>query len=332
MTEVTGASRQQQYTPDSEVTVELSIILPAFNEADNVEPLTGEIINTLENDVELSGNYEIVFVNDGSTDGTGNKLRDLALNFPNLKVISLQRNFGQSAALAAGVDHSSGNVIITMDADGQNDPSDIPALLDRLDDGYDCVSGWRKQRRDPLTKRIPSRIQTWLAGWTGPEIHDFGCTLKAYRRESIEGMDLYGEGHRYIPARLYRQGYSVTEIPVNHRPRENGESKYGAARLVKGFLDLLFNIFWNRFGSRPIHFVGGLGLLFMFIGGLIGMHAIAIKYTFGIPLAPRTPRLILVIGFIIFGFQLLMFGFLAEMITKIYYKRSIPYRVSEIIE
>jgi glycosyltransferase involved in cell wall biosynthesis len=245
--------------------------------------------------------------------------------------VFLRRNFGQSAALAAGIDHATGEYVVTMDADGQNDPADIPRLLSELSEGYDCVSGWRRDRDDPLRKTVPSAIQGRLARWTGPDIHDFGCTLKAYRAVGLDDIDLYGEGHRYIPAKLYRRGYDITELPVDHRPRTAGETKYGTRRLLKGFVDLLFHAFWTRFATRPSHFLGGIGLFLAGIGGLIGGHAVLIKYAFGASLAPRTPRLLLSIGLVLFGFQLLMFGFLAEMIVKQQYRHDRPYRVRTVV-
>jgi glycosyltransferase involved in cell wall biosynthesis len=219
-----------------------------------------------------------------------------------------------------------------MDSDMQNDPADIPRLLDKLEEGYDCVSGWRKDRKDSVSKTIPSKIQTYLAWTAGPKIHDFGCTLKAYRRKAINDIGIYGEGHRYIPSYLYQRGYTVTEIPVNHRPRNAGKTKYGAKRLLKGSLDLFFNAFWNRFSTRPLHFLGGIGFLSMAIGAILGIHAVLIKYLYGASLNVRTPRLILISLLIIFGIQLVLFGFLAEMVTKYHYRDENPYRVLQIIE
>jgi len=259
-------------------------------------------------------------------------LREAAETHTNVKAILLRRNFGQSAALAAGIDSAGGDIIITMDSDMQNDPSDIPRLLTELNNGYDCVSGWRKDRQDSISKTIPSKTQTYLAWIAGPKIHDFGCTLKAYRSEAIKDINLHGEGHRYIPSHLHRRGYSVTEILVNHRPRNAGNTKYGTKRLLNGSLDLFFNAFWNRFSSRPLHFLGGIGILSATIGGVLGIHAVIIKYVFGVSLAPRTPRLILISLLVIFGIQLVLFGFLAEIMVKINYKEESPYRVKELIK
>ncbi|QLD84793.1 glycosyltransferase family 2 protein [Natronomonas halophila] len=311
----------------------LSIVLPVYNESGNLEPLLEELRQAAESD-NLSDYqpYEIIFVDDRSTDGSRDLLQDIADKHSNVKVIVLSRNFGQSAALAAGIDSASGNVIVTMDSDMQNDPADIPRLLEELEKGYDCVSGWRKDRKDSISKTLPSKIQTYLAWLTGPKIHDFGCTLKAYRSEAIKDIDLHGEGHRYIPARLHHRGYRVSEIPTNHRSRGSGETKYGNKRLVKGSLDLLFHAFWTRFSSRPIHLLGSLSLLFILAGVTLGVHSVYIKYVHNIPLEPKTPRLILISLLILFGVQLFIFGVLAEMITKLYYKSEEPYRISEVIE
>ncbi|MEM4781773.1 MAG: glycosyltransferase family 2 protein [Halalkalicoccus sp.] len=312
-------------------TVRTSIVLPAYNERENVGPLIEELLETFAGpEAAPYAPIEIVVVDDGSTDGTRELLRDLAEEIGRLRVVLLRRNFGQSAALAAGIDHAMGEWIVTMDADGQNDPADVPELLSTLAEGYDCVSGWRRDRSDPLSKTVPSAIQTRLAWVTGPDIHDFGCTLKAYRADALRDIDLYGEGHRYIPAKLYKRGYRITERPVSHRERTAGETKYGWARLFKGSIDLLFHVFWNRYSTRPIHFLGTVGLLMTIIGGLIGVHAVLIRVVYGIPLSPRLPRLILVVALVLFGFQLLMFGFLAEMLTKRHYADEKTYRIERV--
>jgi len=306
-----------------------SIVLPVYNEAGNVAALLEELRTVIESDAMAAYRpVEVLMVDDGSTDGTRDRLRELAAENPYLGAVFLRRNFGQSAAMAAGIDHANGEFVVTMDADGQNNPADVPRLLSELDEGgYDCVSGWRRDRDDPLRKTIPSAVQTRLARWTGPDIHDFGCTLTAYRAVGLRDIDLYGEGHRYIPAKLYRRGYEITELPVDHRPREHGETKYGPSRLLKGFVDLLFHAFWTRFSTRPSHFLGGIGLLLSGVGALIGGHAVVMKYAFGESLAPHTPRLLLAVGLVLFGFQLLLFGFLAEMIVKQQYRHERPYRV-----
>lgn len=324
--ETTGRVREAGPDPDGAITT--SIVLPAYNEAGNLRDLLSELVETLEG--EAMAPYrpaEIIVVDDGSTDGSREILRELVDEIPQLRVVFLARNFGQSAALAAGIDHAAGTYVVTMDADRQNNPADIPDLMDELERGYDCVSGWRTDREDPITKRLPSKIQTYLARKSGPDLHDFGCTLKAYRADALRGIDLYGEGHRYIPAKLHKRGFRMTELEVDHRPRTEGRTKYGWRRLVKGFMDLVFHIFWNRYSTRPLHFLGPAGLLLMAAGGLIGIHAVFIKYVEGASLVPRLPRLILVTALVLFGLQMLMFGFLAEMITKIHYTDRRPYEV-----
>jgi glycosyltransferase involved in cell wall biosynthesis len=325
--EISGSSNRTESR-----TIRTSVVLPAYNEAGNIEPLIEEIRSVFAENPSYAP-YTIVIVDDGSTDGTKTVIGDLADRYPEVVGLFLSRNFGQSAALNAGIHRVSGDYIVTIDADRQNDPNDIPLLLEILIDGdesataYDCVSGWRRDRNDPLSKTIPSAIQTRMAQWTGPKIHDFGCTLKAYRADALDEIDLYGEGHRYIPAKLYNRGYSITERPVNHRPRKEGSSKYGTKRLIRGFVDLLFQVFWNRYSTRPVHFLGGAGLVSFGIGMVIGLHAVLSKYVLGVPLLPNLPRLILTVALVLFGLILIMFGFLAEMITKLHYIERKPYRV-----
>lgn len=307
------------------------MVIPAYNEEKNIRPLIKEICDVF--DYSEMGKYlpaEVIVVDDGSSDGTRQELREITDGTERITAVFLARNFGQTAALSAGINLATGSFIVTIDADRQNNPEDIPRLLNRLMEGYDCVSGWRKDRQDPATKRIPSAIQTYFARLTGPDIHDFGCTLTAYRSEVFEDINLYGEGHRYIPAKLHKRGYRITELPVDHRPRTKGETKYGPNRLIKGFVDLLFHIFWNRFSTRPLHILGGSGILLLTTGFLIGGHAVVVKFVFGVELLPRTPRLILTVALVLFGFQLLMFGFLAEMLIKIYYKNESEYRIETI--
>jgi len=312
-------------------TVRTSVVLPAYNEAGNVEPLVEEIVSVFDAHDDYRP-VEIVVVDDGSTDGTRDRIRAVSEAYDEVVGLYLSRNFGQSAALVAGIDYASGDRVVTMDADGQNDPGDVPTLLAELDEGYDCVSGWRKDRDDPLAKTIPSAIQTVMARWTGPDIHDFGCTLKAYRGEALDDILLYGEGHRYIPAKLYNRGYRITEVPVNHRPRTTGRTKYGYGRLPRGFVDLLFHLFWNRYSTRPIHLLGGAGLLSFTVGTIIGLHAVYLKYGLGQSLVPRLPRLMLVVALVLFGVLLLMFGFIAEMLTMLHYRDRDPYRVATVVE
>lgn len=326
----------QSYTaPDTDHSVSpaVSVIVPVYNERPNLPILLDELTNVFRI-AEMQGYrpYEILFVEDGSSDGTSQWIDDAAAHNPHVRAVHLKRNYGQSAALQAGFDLADGRVLVPMDGDLQNDPHDIPRLLDKLEEGYDCVSGWRRNREDPWHKTIPSAIQTRLAKLTGPAINDFGCTLTAYRRDAIKDIDLYGEGHRYIPAKLYDKGHSVAEVEVNHRPRKHGESRYGAGRLLRGFVDLAFHYYWVHYSTRPLHVFGLLGFLSMGAGGFIGLVSVVQKYVFGVSLAPRTPRLILVSLLVMFGLQLLVFGVLAEMLTKLHYRDEREYRVARLVE
>lgn len=311
----------------------VSVALPAYNEVDNVEPLVEEVLAAF--DTEGLSEYElleIVVVDDGSTDGTDDVIRELADRVPEVRGVLFRRNFGQSEALAAAIEHSRGDIIVTMDADGQNDPADIPRLVDELEEGWDCVSGWRKERNDPLGKRVASRVQTYLAWLTGPKIHDFGCGLKAYRSEALEDISIHGEKHRYVPSEVHRMGYRITELPVNHRARKHGRSKYGLGRLLGGSLDLLFHAFWSQYSKKPIHFLGGLGVLAMGLGTVIGLHLVVLDVVYNVSLLPKLPRLLLAVVLFIFGFQLIIFGFLAEVLSLIYYDQQPSYAVEEIVE
>lgn len=308
--------------------MDISVISPIYNEAKNIKRLHREIQDLMDERYEHR-DWEIIFIDDGSTDGSYRILREISEEDNKVKVIKFRRNFGQSAALNAGFDHAEGKIIITIDADLQNDPKDIPRLIDKLKEGYDCVSGWRKERKDPIMKRFPSWVQTKVSMKMGPKIHDFGCTLKAYRSEAIKQVNLYGEGHRYIPTQLHKRGFKITEIPVNHRERKHGRTKYGGSRLMKGSLDLIFNYFWNRYSVRPLHFLGSFGSIFMFIGFVIGFYRIIMKYVYGVSVLPRIAQLLLAVGLVLFGFLLVMFGFLAEMMTKIFYEERKPYVVKE---
>lgn len=301
----------------------LSVVIPVYNERDNLPQLISELDEALGDE-----RHEVVWVEDESDDGTTECLDDYCADRDHHRVIHLKRSYGQSVALAAGIDHANGEVIVTMDGDLQNHPGDIPDLLDVLETGdYDCVKGWRRDRCDPWHKTIPSAIQTHLAKATGPRIHDFGCTLTAYRAEALADIDLYGERHRYIPAQLHNLGYSVTEIEVTHRPRINGTSRYGVGRLLRGFVDLLYHVFWVRYSTRPMQLLGSAGVVSVALGVLLGVVSVGQRYLAGVPLEPRTPRLILISLLVVLGIQLLIFGALMEFMTTMYYADKRPYRI-----
>ncbi|UCH88143.1 MAG: glycosyltransferase family 2 protein [Thermoplasmata archaeon] len=307
-----------------------SVVIPVFNEGKNIIPLYKELKPVMDS---LGKKYEIIFIDDGSRDKTYRVIRRIYKIDNTVKAIKLRKNFGQTAAISAGFDHSKGKVIITMDGDLQNDPKDIPKLIAKINKGYDIVSGWRFNRKDPaLSKKVPSKMSNRMARrLTKINLHDFGCTLKAYRRESIEDIELYGEMHRYIPAIAAWRGFSVTEVKVNHRRRKYGITKYGTGRLLHGFLDLLNLKFWSDYSTRPLHFFGKIGALSLAIGFIISIYKLIMRFVFGEGLQVG-PLLIFAVMLIILGVQLIMFGFLGEIMVRMYYRgeRKI-YNVKEIL-
>ena len=296
----------------------ISIVIPIQNEEGSLTQLYEEIKSVLET---LDNSWEIVFIDDGSTDGSLDILAAIHRNDNHVKVIQLRRNFGQTAAMAAGFDYSQGRVVITMDGDLQNDPADIPRLLEKLDEGYDIVSGWRKDRKDSfLTKSLPSKLSNMLASrLTGVHLHDYGCTLKVYRREVIERINLYGELHRYIPAVASSIGANVAEISVKHSPRLHGKSKYGMGRLMRGFLDLMSLKLMLTYMTRPMQMFGGLGMLFMFGGMSSALGTVLMKVFMGMDMTGN-PLLYLSILSFIAGIQLVSLGFLGEMTMRTYHE------------
>jgi glycosyltransferase involved in cell wall biosynthesis len=298
--------------------MDLSIVIPLYNEKENVEPLYNQLKATLEG---AGREYEIIIVDDGSTDGSFDVLKRLHEDDECLKVIRFRRNFGQTAAFAAGFDRSQGQVVITMDADLQNDPADIPLLLEKIEEGYDVVSGWRLPRQDPfLTRRLPSLIANWLISQvTGVHLHDYGCSLKAYRREVVKNVQLYGELHRFIPAIANWMGVSVAEVPVRHYPRRFGRSKYGLSRTPKVLLDLLTVRFLLSYSTRPIHIFGGLGLISFVVGIGLGGYLSFVKFALGQDIGGR-PLLLLAILLMVLGVQLISIGLLGELVVRTYYE------------
>jgi glycosyltransferase involved in cell wall biosynthesis len=296
---------------------ELSVVVPVYDEEANVEPLYASLVRALD---ELGRTYEIVVVDDGSRDGTYAKLAPLAARDPRLKVVQLRRNYGQTAAMAAGFDHARGEVLVPMDGDLQNDPADIGRLLEKLDEGYDVVSGWRKDRQDSFTRRLPSRIANWLIGRvTGVRLHDYGCTLKAYRAEIVRETRLYGEMHRFLPALAHEAGARITEIPVGHHARTAGKSKYGLSRTLKVLLDLLTVKFLSVWSTKPSYLFGGFGSILCLAGiGFVTWTAYE-KIVNGIYVY-RQPSLIVGVFLFTIGLNLILLGLLAELIVRTHHE------------
>ncbi|MDJ0687021.1 MAG: glycosyltransferase family 2 protein [Xenococcaceae cyanobacterium MO_188.B32] len=312
--------------------LDLSIVVPIYNEAESLSLL----IEAIANAVTITHlNYEIICVDDGSTDGSTKILTDLATQRSDLKAVILRRNYGQTPAMAAGFENARAKAIITLDGDLQNDPADIPLLLDKLNEGYDLVSGWRKQRQDAaLTRLLPSKIANWIIGKvTGVKIHDYGCSLKAYRSELVADMNLYGELHRFLPALAYIEGARITEIPVRHHPRRYGNSKYGLGRTIRVVMDLLTVFFMKKFLTKPMHVFGFWGLISLISGILMGLYLTVVKLVMGQNIGDR-PLLILSVLLILTGIELFSFGLLAELLMRTYHesqKRPI-YRVREVVQ
>jgi glycosyltransferase involved in cell wall biosynthesis len=291
----------------------LSIVIPLWNERENLAPLKEAIDRALA-DAGLSA--EILFVDDGSRDGSYEEIERLAAADARVRAVRFRRNYGKAAALAVGFSLARAPVVVTMDADLQDDPSEIPNLLSKLSNGYDVVSGWKKKRRDPISKTIPSLFfNRVVSGLTRVPIHDMNCGFKAYRSEVVKEIDLYGELHRYIPVLAARKGYRIGETPVVHHARAHGKSKYGAWRFVSGFLDLLTILMISRFTLKPLHFFGSIGLLFGAAGTIVNLYLVSIWIRFH-NIQGRQPLLMLGVLLIIVGIQLLSTGLLAELIAR----------------
>jgi glycosyltransferase involved in cell wall biosynthesis len=311
--------------------MELSIVIPVFNEEENIEPLIREIDAVLK---PSGKTYEIVVVDDGSKDGTFAGLRRLH-DKGGLKVVRLKRNFGQTAALSAGLNYAEGEIVILMDGDAQNDPADIPALLAKIDEGNDLVAGWRFNRQDPfLNRRLPSMIANWLiSSTTKVKLHDYGCTLKAMRKELAKSLRLYGEMHRFIPAIAYERGAQIAELKVHHRPRVRGQSKYGISRTLRVVLDLLTVKFLISYSTRPAHVFGPIGFISGFAGFVIALSLTVQKLVYNEPIGGR-PLLLLAILLIFIGIQFITMGLLGEMLARTYHESQdrAVYVVGEILE
>jgi glycosyltransferase involved in cell wall biosynthesis len=312
--------------------MELSIVIPVYNEEENVGPLIQEI-NAAVRPLEMR--YEILVVDDGSNDNTFPALAQLYQSEPHLRVLKLKRNFGQTAAVAAGLAYAHGEVVVLMDGDGQNDPADIPALLAELDRGNDLVSGWRYSRRDALlSRRLPSLIANRLISWTTQvKLHDYGCTLKAMRKDVAKNLKLYGEMHRFIPAIAYERGARITELKVNHRARSRGKSKYGIGRTLRVILDLLTVKFMTSYSTRPAHVFGPVGVASVVVGFLIAAYLTMQKIVYHAGIGGR-PLLLLAILLIFIGFQFITMGLLGEMLARTYHEsQDRPvYAVGKILE
>ncbi len=310
---------------------DLSVVVPLLNEQDNIGPLYEQITQTLKDKY----NYEIIFVDDGSSDGSFDILADLQKEDNRMRVISFRKNFGQTAALSAGFAHAKGKIIIAIDADLQNDPADMPDMIDKLNEGFDVVSGWRKKRHDnAITRLLPSKIANWvISRITGVKLHDYGCTLKVYRREVLEETKLYGEMHRFIPALASWSGARIAEMTVNHRPRTAGKTKYGIGRTLKVILDLITVKFLGSFSTKPIYIFGGLGLLGAFGAILFGLIVLYQKLCLGTDMSGN-PLLILTAVCILATIQFILMGLLAELMVRTYHEsQNRPtYVIKQILE
>ena len=297
----------------------LSLVIPVYNEQDNLPLLFDALHQVMPS---LGKTWEVILVDDGSRDNSLSILKEYAEKDPeHVRVVSFRRNFGQTAAIAAGLDYSQGDIIILLDADMQNDPADIPMLLEKLDEGYDLVSGWRKQRKDnAITRNLPSMMANKLISWvTGVELHDYGCTLKAYRRPVLEGFRLYGEMHRFIPVFANSVGARITEVVVNHHPRRFGKTKYGLERTVKVILDLFTVKFLVSFASKPIYLFGGTGLGLMVISAILMIY-LFIRRIFFLVGVTGSPLFQTSTMFFILGFQSMLMGLIAELLVRTYHE------------
>jgi glycosyltransferase involved in cell wall biosynthesis len=309
------------------VSVKYSIIVPVYNEEDNIEPLFNEIKDVLD---AIGEDCEIIFIDDGSSDNSFNNILEINKRNSNVRIIKFRKNFGQTAAMDAGFKSSKGEIIISLDADMQNDPHDIPALIDKIDEGYDVISGWRYNKRNKFFRNMTSQIARYLRKIIlHDNLNDHGCTLKAYRKECFHDVNLYGEMHRFIPAILIWKGYKVTEIKVNHRPRLYGKTKYSFTRVLKGFLDMLVVRFWMQYSARPIHVFGAFGILSVSIGVGIMVYLTYVKIFFNLSIGNR---FILAGLMVLIGLHFIIFGVIADILIKMYFKNKSVYSIEKIIE
>jgi len=312
--------------------IDFSLVIPVFNEAENLSELYNELITSC---TKSKKSFEIIFIDDGSWDESFIILKKIQKKDPRVKILKLRRNFGQTAALSAGFDYAKGEVIITLDADLQNDPEDIHLLIKKIEEGYDIVSGWRQNRKDKyLTRRLPSAIANWLISLiTRVKLHDYGCTLKAFRRSVVKNIRLYGEMHRFIPAIASQMGVSISEVKVNHRARLHGKSKYSVFRFIKVILDLLTVKFLLSYSTRPLQIFGLIGLVSGLVGFIMGLYLSYQRLIVQVSLADR-PLLLLAVLLIIIGIQFITIGLLAEIMARAYHESSEKsiYFIREIVD
>jgi glycosyltransferase involved in cell wall biosynthesis len=311
---------------------DLSLVVPVYNEAQNLLPLHQEIVESCS---KLNNSYELIFVDDGSWDESFVVLKNIQKDDHKVKVIKLRKNFGQTAALSAGFDYARGDIIISLDADLQNDPKDFPLLIQKIQEGYDIVSGWRQKRKDRLlTRRLPSFVGNWLISFfTRIKLHDYGCTLKAFRKEVVKSIRLYGEMHRFIPAIARNMGFQVTEVRVNHRPRLYGKSKYRSTRFIRVILDILTVKFLLSYSTRPLQIFGLIGFLTGIIGIILGLYLSYQRLIIKVGISGR-PLLLLAILLMVTGLQFITLGLLAEIMVRAYHEsvEKKIYIIQEIVD
>jgi glycosyltransferase involved in cell wall biosynthesis len=321
-----GASAPQNEA--AQAPIFLSVVTPIYNEEKNISILMDQLLELLQT---LQKSFEIIAVNDGSRDGSLAELRKQATLHPEIKLVDFRRNYGQTAAIMAGIDHASGSVIISIDADLQNDPQDIPNLLAKLDEGFDVVSGWRKDRQDAAMRNFVSRVANWvISRISGVRLHDYGCTLKAYRSDVVKNVRLYGEMHRFIPIYATWMGAKVVDIPVRHYARRHGHSNYGLERIVKVILDLIVVKFLDRYMVKPIYVFGGFGILSLLFGVVSFLAMIVLKIVNNISMI-STPLPLVTVMAVMTGVSSILMGLLAEMLVRIYFEsqRRTNYHVRE---
>jgi glycosyltransferase involved in cell wall biosynthesis len=328
----TAASPSAAYPPTPPAHVSISVVVPVLNEAESIRPLYDALTASLDRE---SRSYEIIFVDDGSTDGSFSVLQALHDTDSRVRVVRFRRNFGKTPALVAGFSHARGDIVFTMDADLQDDPDEIPQFLGKLSEGYDLVSGWKYPRHDPITKTLPSFFfNRMVSSTTHVRLHDMNCGFKAYRRELIEDLKLYGELHRFIPVLAARRGFRVTEVKVRHHPRKYGKSKFGARRFLRGFLDILMVVFLVSYMRTPLRLFGSLGILATIAGLLVDLYVVGDRF---LPFGSGTPihdRPLLFVGLLLLGFgiSLILTGLQSEMIRHFAYRPEEEYSIRQVLE